>query len=169
MESIIIDSKTGISGAGISPTPVNHFLNVSENIIPYNVGRKHRHIAEVEDLIAVEFGRCPDLIFTPQIIPVSRGILSVIYMKLKEWEDADRVKKIYEDFYRAEPFVRLVPKASLHNVQNTNFCELTIDGVKESKTLIVIAAIDNLVKGASGQAVQNMNIMSGFGETEALL
>jgi N-acetyl-gamma-glutamyl-phosphate reductase len=169
VESIIIDSKTGISGAGINPTPVNHFLNVSENVIPYNVGRKHRHLAEIEDLISREFKKIPDIIFTPQIAAVSRGMLSVIYMRLKKWVDIDKVKKIYADFYKGEPFVRFIDKASLHNVQNTNYCELCIDGVKESKTLIIISTIDNLVKGASGQAVQNMNIMFGFDEKEGLL
>lgn len=168
VESIIIDAKTGISGAGITPTPLNHYLNVSENVIPYNIGRKHRHLGEIEDVLSREFGIKPPIIFTPQITAMSRGMLSVIYIKVKKWEDAGAVGKMYADFYKNEPFVRVVGMPGLHNVQNTNFCEICVDGVKESGTLIIISAIDNLVKGASGQAVQNMNIMFGFDEKEGL-
>jgi N-acetyl-gamma-glutamyl-phosphate reductase len=169
VESMIVDSKTSVSGAGITPTPVNHYLNVNENVIPYNIGRKHRHLGEIEDVLKIEFGRTPGIIFTPQITPMQRGMLSVIYLNMKEWIEPEAAKKAYREYYRSEPFVRVVDKAGLHNVQNTNFCEISIDGVKESNTLIVISAIDNLVKGASGQAVQNMNIMFGFGEKEGLL
>jgi len=169
VESLIIDAKTSVSGAGITPTPVNHYLNVNENVIPYNVGRKHRHLGEIEDVIANEFGKVPGIIFTPQITPMQRGMLSVIYLKMKKWIEPEAASQLYTDFYRLEPFVRIVDKVGLHNVQNTNFCEICIDGVKESNTLIVMSAIDNLVKGASGQAVQNMNIMFGFDEKEALL
>jgi N-acetyl-gamma-glutamyl-phosphate reductase len=169
VESMIVDSKTSVSGAGINPTPVNHYLNVNENVIPYNIGRKHRHLGEIEDLLSEEFKEKPGIIFTPQITPMSRGMLSVIYLKMKKWIEPEKARKIYEDFYKGEPFVRVVDKAGLHNVQNTNLCEISIDGVKESGTLIVISVIDNLVKGASGQAVQNMNIMFGFDEKEGLL
>jgi N-acetyl-gamma-glutamyl-phosphate reductase len=169
VESIIIDAKTGISGAGISPTPFNHYLNVSENVLPYNVGRKHRHLGEIEDLMSREFKKVPPIIFTPQVTAMARGMLSVIYLKVKKWSDPDGVREMYEKFYKAEPFVRVVDRADIHNVQNTNFCEICVDGVKESRTLIIMSAIDNLVKGASGQAVQNMNIMCGFAETEGLL
>ncbi len=168
VESIIIDAKSSVSGAGITPAPTNHYLYVNENVVPYKVGRKHRHLAEVEDVIFREFKNKPDIIFTPQVVPISSGILSCIYIKLKTWKDIDSVKKIYTDYYKDEPFVRMVDSASVHNVQNTNFCEICIDGVKESKTLIVITTIDNLVKGASGQAVQNMNIMFGMDEKEGL-
>jgi len=168
VQSIIVDSKSSVSGAGITPAPGNHYLYVNENVTPYKVGRKHRHLAEVEDVIYREFTGKPDIIFTPQVVPMQSGILSCIYMKLKTWQDADSVKKMYADFYKNEPFVRMTDAANVHNVQGTNFCEIYVDGVKESNTLIVITTIDNLVKGASGQAVQNMNIMFGIDEKEGL-
>jgi N-acetyl-gamma-glutamyl-phosphate reductase len=169
VESIIIDAKSGISGAGINPTPFNNYMNVSENVIPYNIGRKHRHLGEIEDVLKRAFKANPDIIFTPQITAMARGMLSVIYMKVKKWQDPADVKGMYAEFYKDEPFVRVVDKAGIHNVRNTNFCEICVDGVKESRTLIIISVIDNLVKGASGQAVQNMNIMFGFDEKEGLL
>lgn len=168
IESIIIDAKTGISGAGISPTPTSHYLNVNENVIPYNIGKKHRHLGEIEDVVFNCFKKKPDIIFTPQIVALNRGILSVIYIKLKEWININIVNKMYKNFYSKEPFVRFSNAPNLHNVQNTNYCDIYIDGIAQSKMLIIITAIDNLTKGASGQAVQNMNIMYGFSEIEGL-
>ncbi len=167
-ENIIIDAKTGISGAGISPTPMSHYLNVNENVIPYNIGKKHRHLGEIEDVIFNSLKKKTDIIFTPQVVSLNRGILSVNYIKLRKWISIKEVKQLYENFYKKAPFIRFTENADLHNVQNTNYCDIYIDGVAESKTLIVITAIDNLTKGASGQAVQNMNIMYGFEETEGL-
>jgi N-acetyl-gamma-glutamyl-phosphate reductase len=168
IEDIIIDAKTGVSGAGITPTPTTHYLNVNENVVAYNIGKKHRHLGEIEDVIFNSLKKKPDIIFTPQIVSLDRGILSVIYIKLKKWEDINAVKKMYNNFYEKEPFIRFTEAPNLHNVQNTNYCDIFIDGVKESKTLIIITAIDNLTKGASGQAVQNMNIMYGIDETVGL-
>lgn len=168
IDSIIVDAKTGISGAGISFTPVTHYLNVNENVIPYNIGKKHRHLGEIEDVIFNLLKKKPAIIFTPQIVSLNRGILSVNYIKLKNWIEIETVKKEYKKFYEQKPFIRFTDKPDLHNVQNTNYCDIYIDGVPESKTLIIITAIDNLTKGASGQAVQNMNIMYGFDETEGL-
>lgn len=168
IENIIIDAKTGISGAGITPTPTTHYLNVNENVLPYNIGKKHRHLGEIEDVIYNSLKKKPDIIFTPQIVSLSRGILSVCYIRLKKLVHIEYVKKMYSDFYNAEPFIRFTDSPDLHNVQNTNYCEIYIDAVAESKTIIIITAIDNLTKGASGQAVQNMNIMYGIEETEGL-
>ncbi len=168
IDSIIVDAKTGISGAGISSTPTTHYLNVNENVLPYNIGKKHRHLGEIEDVIYNSLKKKPDIIFTPQIVSLNRGILSVNYIKMKKWVDLETIKKTYMDFYNNELFIRFTDTPDLHNVQNTNYCDIYIDGVSESKTLIIITALDNLTKGASGQAVQNMNIMYGFTETEGL-
>lgn len=169
VEDIIVDSKTGISGAGSKPTTTNTYMNINENIIPYNFGRRHRHIGEIEDVIRHKFGKKLNIILTPQLASLDRGIVQTIYIKLKKWAGLEKVKKAYADFYSGEPFIRMVDSINLHAVQHTNFCDILVDGVKENKTLIVMTAIDNLVKGASGQAVQNMNIMFGFDEREGLL
>ncbi len=166
---IIVDAKTGISGAGIAPTYENQYININENIIPYNIGRKHRHIGEIEDVIFNKYKKKINIIFTPQIISLDRGILSVIYIKLKKWIELEKLKKIYLNFYKNENFVRMVDGVNLHQVQHTNFCDIAIDGVRKKNFVIVITAIDNLGKGASGQAVQNMNILYGFNETEGLI
>ncbi|MEI7641136.1 MAG: N-acetyl-gamma-glutamyl-phosphate reductase [bacterium] len=168
IESMIVDSKTGISGAGAKPTHLNMYVNVSENIIPYNVGRKHRHIGEVEDFVHHKFGEKLNFVFTPQIVPLDRGMLSVIYIRVKKWLDPEAVKKAFVKFYEGEPFVRIADMISVHDVRNTNYCDIAIGGVKENKTLIITTAIDNLIKGASGQAVQNMNIMFNVDEREGL-
>mgnify|MGYP000368557159 CR=1 FL=1 len=168
IDSIIVDSKTGISGAGLSPTPTTHYMQVNENVMAYNIGKKHRHLAEIEDVIFNDLEKKVDIIFTPQIVPLSRGIISMIYIKMKRWIDIKDVKELFKEFYNNEPFIRFTDNPDLHNVQNTNYCDIYIDGIKESKTLIIITAIDNLTKGASGQAVQNMNIMYGINETEGL-
>ncbi len=169
VEDIIVDAKTGISGAGAIPTFENQYINVNENIIPYKIGRKHRHIGEIEDVIFNKYKKKINIIFTPQITSLDRGILSVIYIKLKKWIELEKLKKFYLDFYKNEPFVRIVDDVNLHQVQYTNFCDIAIDGVREKKIAIVMTAIDNLVKGASGQAIQNMNILSGLKETEGLI
>ncbi|MCX8092711.1 MAG: N-acetyl-gamma-glutamyl-phosphate reductase [Candidatus Goldbacteria bacterium] len=168
VDNIIIDAKTGISGAGITPTPTTHYLNVNENVIPYNIGKKHRHLGEIEDVIFNSLKKSPDIIFTPQIVSMDRGILSVLYIKMKKWIDINSIKDMYKSFYDKKPFIRFTDAPNLHNVQYTNYCDIFIDGVAESKILIIITTIDNLIKGASGQAVQNMNIMCGFDETEGL-
>jgi N-acetyl-gamma-glutamyl-phosphate reductase len=166
---IIADSKTGISGAGAKPSDTNTYMNINENIIPYNFGRRHRHIGEIEDVIKSKYGKKINMIMTPQLTSLDRGILVTLYIKLKKWVPVDKAKKVYADFYAGEPFIRLVDSISLHPVQHTNFCDILVDGVEENKTLIVITAIDNMMKGASGQAVQNMNIMFGFDEKEGLI
>lgn len=169
VEDIIIDAKTGISGAGIFPTFQNQYININENIIPYNIGRKHRHIGEIEDVVFNKYKKKINIIFTPQITSLDRGILSVIYIKLKKWQKIDKIKKLYVDFYKNEPFVRVVNNINLHQVQLTNFCDIAIEGIKERNMVIIITAIDNLLKGASGQAVQNMNILFDFDEKAGLI
>ena len=167
-QDIIVDSKSGISGAGAEPTNKNRFINVNENVIPYNTGRKHRHLGEIEYVLKAKTGKKAEMIFTPQLVALDRGIVSVMYVKLKKAISLEKAKAIYAGFYKHEPFVRLVDSIDLHAVQNTNYCDIFIDVVKEKKTLMVISALDNMVKGASGQAVQNMNIMFNLDETTGL-
>ena len=169
VESVICDAKTGISGAGIKPTPASAYINVNENVIPYNAGRKHRHVPEIEEALFFETGKKIKIILTPQITSMDRGMVGVCYIKLKKTADLKRVRSVYEKAYGGEKFIRLVESINLRSVQNTNFCDINIEPVKELNMLIVISALDNLGKGASWQAVQNMNIMFGFDEAEGLL
>ncbi len=169
--TIIVDSKSGVSGAGRKPTLTVHFVEVNENLSPYNIGRVHRHLSEMEQELK-EIRETASLIFSPHLLPVSRGILSTMYVRLKEgWDDAS-LRAIYADAYRAEPFVRVLPSgqtATLAHSVNTNYCTISLHYIAEVEQAIICASIDNLIKGASGQAVQNMNLMFGCPETTGLL
>ncbi len=168
ISDIIADSKSGVSGSGIKPTPKNIFLNVNENIYPYNTGRSHRHVPEVEEALYLKLKKKAKIFFTPQVIAAERGILSNIYIKTKKKVDPADAKKVYQDFYKNEPFIRVVDSVSLHQVQKNNFCDIAVSGVKEMNILLISTVLDNMVKGASGQAVQNMNLMFGLNEQEGL-
>ena len=170
--SIIADSKSGVSGAGRAPKQNTHFVEVIDNFSPYNIGRKHRHLPEMEQGIA-SFSQntdTPPLIFSPHLLPVPRGILSTIYVTLDGQPDEAQLRELYAQAYTNEPFVHVLPAgqlASLAHVTHTNRCAigLTVAG----NTLILTSAIDNLVKGAAGQAVQNMNVMFGIEEAKGLI
>jgi N-acetyl-gamma-glutamyl-phosphate reductase len=167
--TIIADSKSGVSGAGRAPRQHTHFVEVSGNFSPYSIGHAHRHLPEMEQGFRFWNDAPPKLIFSPHLLPVPRGILSTIYVPLaKEWSE-DELRLLYS-VYDDEPFVRLLPSgelATLAHVNYTNQCAigLTLAG----NTLILTSAIDNLVKGAAGQAVQNMNVMFGIEETAGLV
>jgi len=159
---IIADSKSGVSGAGKSPSERTHFGSVHENFLAYAVGR-HRHAPE----IAQELGR--EVVFTPHLLPVFRGILSTIYVQPAAGVGAAELRACLRDRYASEPFVQVLENGTpeLKDVQRSNRCAIA---VADSGPLCVItSAIDNLVKGAAGQALQNMNLMLGQTETEALL
>ena len=161
--NIIFDCKSGYSGAGIKPTYVNQKENYSDNVIPYNI-TKHRHKYEIEQFIKTK------LSFTPHVVPVFRGLMCTMHVLLKKKMSGDKVKKMYGEFYKKEPFVKITDKIpELHDAQNTNYCCLGGFEIDENNQLVVVSVIDNLLKGASGQAVQNMNIMFGFDEREGLL
>ncbi len=169
--TIIVDSKSGVSGAGRKPTLTTHFVEVNENLSPYSIGRSHRHLSEMEQEVqALRSGTA--LIFSPHLLPVSRGILSTMYVRLNDqWNEAS-LRDLYGEAFRGEPFVRVLPPgqiATLAHSVYTNYCTLSIHGVPELQQAIICASIDNLIKGASGQAVQNMNLMFGCPETTALL
>jgi N-acetyl-gamma-glutamyl-phosphate reductase len=167
--TIIVDSKSGVSGAGRAPKQATHFVEVANNLSPYAIGRAHRHLPEMEQALAWWSQTPPTLIFSPHLLPVPRGILSTIYFPLADGWDEAAIRALYSDTLAGEPFVHLLPAGqltSLAHVNYTNRCvfSLTLTG----KILILISAIDNLIKGAAGQAVQNMNVMFGLEETAGL-
>jgi N-acetyl-gamma-glutamyl-phosphate reductase len=169
--SPIIDAKSGISGAGKTPSFKNLYCEVSENMMPYSVG-SHNHIPEIEQTLADASGDKTDIIFTPYLIPVDRGILCTAYMDLKdEFYDERKIRELYEDFYKDEPFVKLLEHGvypNIKSVRGSNRCDIGIYFDKKTKKAVIFSAIDNLVKGAAGQAIQNMNLMFGFDEKEGL-
>ena len=135
------------------------------------MGGKHRHIPEIEQELSNMFGKPVTITFTPQIIPMERGMLSCIYMDLEKKVSVSEIIEVYKKFYKDKHFVRVLEEGklpSIRNVVDTNFLEIGIAIDERTNKLIVISAQDNLVKGASGQAVQNMNIMFGLSETEGL-
>jgi len=164
VERIIFDSKTGISGAGASPTDNSHYPNMAENVIPYKL-IDHRHLEEMRGAL-----KGAKISFTPHIIPAIRGILTTAHIILKKSIKLEEIIEIYDEYYKKEPFIRVfndIP--SLSYVRGTNFCDIGGFALEiENDRLVVISAIDNLVKGAAGQAVQNMNIMFGLDEKTGL-
>ncbi|MCI0477058.1 MAG: N-acetyl-gamma-glutamyl-phosphate reductase [Anaerolineales bacterium] len=169
--TIIVDSKSGVSGAGRKPTLTVHFCEVNENLAPYNIGRVHRHLSEMEQELQA-INAHASLIFSPHLLPVTRGILSTMYVRLNDRWDENRLRDLYVETYRAEPFVKILPSgqiATLAHSVNTNFCTISIHYVADVQQAIICASIDNLIKGASGQAVQNMNVMFGLEETTGLI
>jgi N-acetyl-gamma-glutamyl-phosphate reductase len=166
-KGIVIDSKSGVSGGGREPKPTFHFPECNESVSAYGVGT-HRHMPEIDQVLTDVADADVKVVFTPHLIPMDRGILSTCYAEpTGEFNEAS-LPGVFEEFYRGEPFVRvskLLP-ATKH-VAGTNFCDITVRCVRGR--VVVISAIDNLVKGASGAAVQNFNLMHGFAETMALL
>lgn len=171
LATIIADSKSGVSGAGRGAKVDSLYCEVNEGFRAYGVGGTHRHIPEIEQELALISGKKLAITFTPHLVPMDRGILSTIYLQpLKAMTTAELVK-IFEDFYRGEPFVRVLPEGKFPStayVRGSNFCDIGVTVDQRTGRVIVVSAIDNLVKGASGQAVQNMNIMNGFPENLAL-
>jgi N-acetyl-gamma-glutamyl-phosphate reductase len=169
-EGIIIDSKSGVSGAGRELSLDTHFCEVNEGFKAYKV-LEHRHGPEIEQELSTVAGHPLSVIFTPHLVPMNRGILTTIYCELPREETTEAVQKLFEDFYRGEPFVRVCPVGKFPNtvdVRGSNFCDIALKVDQQKKRLIAISAIDNLMRGASGQAIQNMNIMCGFPEKMGL-
>jgi N-acetyl-gamma-glutamyl-phosphate reductase len=168
--SIIIDSKSGVSGAGRSPSLANHYPEVNEGLMAYKIGT-HRHTPEIEQELSALAGIKITVSFTPHLIPMNRGILTTIYAATQKEADTAQTQELYQKFYRDEPFVRLLPSGQFPNVRNqrgSNFCDIGVYADPRTDRIVVVTAIDNLVKGAAGQAIQNMNLVAGFGETEGL-
>jgi N-acetyl-gamma-glutamyl-phosphate reductase len=164
---IIIDAKSGVSGAGRSPKLTTLYPECNESISAYSVGR-HRHTPEIEQILTFSTGRDVQVIFTPHLVPMDRGILCTIYATPTKDATEDQLLDAMREFYTDKPFVRIVEHLpATKDVSGTNFCDITVRLVKGR--LIVFSCTDNLIKGASGVAVQNFNLMHGFDETTALL
>lgn len=166
LDSLIIDSKSGTSGAGRGAKLGSLYCEVNEGFKAYGVG-SHRHTPEIEQTISLLAKKPVQVNFTPHLLPVSRGILSTMYASLKLKMKTPELIKIYQQAYQEEMFVRVMPGGELPNiahVRGTNFCDVGVVCDERTGRVIVISAIDNLVKGAAGQAVQNMNLLCAFPE-----
>lgn len=167
---VLIDAKSGVTGAGRSSAVELSFGEVNENLKAYHVG-VHRHTPEIEQELSRIAKKPVTVLFTPHLVPMSRGILSTIYVELKKSLGEEKLAKIYKDFYRQDPFIRILPSGSFpqtKEVRGSNDCAIGFRQDTRVGRLVVITAIDNLVKGAAGQAVQNMNLMYGWPEVEGL-
>ncbi len=167
--SIIIDAKSGVSGAGRAAKAATHFVKVSNNLAPYAIGRAHRHLPEIEQVIGWWHDSPPPVIFSPHLLPVPRGILANVYVQLNGGMDETAVRALYETAYADEQFVHVLPAgelATLAHAVYSNNCVISL--TMAGDMLIITSATDNLLKGASGQAVQNMNVMFGEKENEGL-
>ncbi|MDR2048229.1 MAG: N-acetyl-gamma-glutamyl-phosphate reductase [Treponema sp.] len=182
---IIADAISGVTGAGREPGRAYHFPECSDSVSPYKVG-SHRHTPEISRNFSLIAGTPTPVVFTPHLGPFNRGILATVYMALESPPDAvseapgpaaglsaaeEEARRRYADFYRNEGFVRILPAglcAATNRVRQSNYCDISVHLDHEGRTLIAVSAIDNMVKGAAGQAVQNMNIIAGFDERSGL-
>lgn len=168
--SIIVDSKSGVTGAGRSPSLDYHFSEVNEGLKAYKVG-EHRHMPEIEEALSNYTGLNVNVLFTPHLIPMDRGILSTIYVNLNSKTTTKKLIDLYQKHYKNERFVRICDEKvypSTNQVRGSNYCDIGIKVNSSNNTAVIVSVIDNLVKGASGQAVQNMNVMLGFDEEMGL-
>ena len=170
LDTLIADAKSGVSGAGRSPSLTTLFCEVHESFKAYKVA-EHRHNPEMEEVLSREAGKPVNLTFIPHLVPMSRGMLTTIYARMAKKVTVEDLQECLESFYTGKHFVRLTAYGNspdtLH-VRGTNYCDIGFKFDKRNKRLILISAIDNLGKGAAGQAVQNMNIMLGLDETLGL-
>jgi N-acetyl-gamma-glutamyl-phosphate reductase len=168
-KGIAVSSLSGVSGAGKSASVDMSFAEVNESVRAYKVG-VHQHLPEIRTVLKTLSGTIPSLSFVPHLLPITRGIYTSIYANLAKSVNEDAIYSIYEKYYGSTPFVRCSASAipEIKNVNYTNYIDIGFRINQEEKQIVVLSAIDNLIKGASGQAVQNMNIMFGFNETEGL-
>ena len=170
IDPIVIDSKSGVTGAGRAPKEEILFTEVSEGINAYGIGH-HRHAPEIDQGLSKAAGKPVTVTFTPHLVPMNRGILSTIYVRPTGGRGADGLRAILAKRYAVEPFVRVVPEGvvpATRHVRGSNHCLIGVFKDRQPDRAIIVSAEDNLVKGASGQAVQNMNLVCGFPETTAL-
>jgi N-acetyl-gamma-glutamyl-phosphate reductase len=166
-KGIISDSKSGVSGAGKEATARTHFVSVADNLSAYSVFG-HRHVGEILEQLKLNDG---ELIFTPHLLPIPRGILSTIYVHLEREMKPVEVESCFKDFYTGKRWVRVFATPKLPQIQfslHTNYCDLGFCLAEDGRRLVLVSCVDNLLKGAAGQAVQNMNLMYGFKEEEGL-
>jgi len=163
---IVCDSKSGVSGAGKQPTATTHFVEVADNLSAYGVFT-HRHLGEILEQLNLQD---EELTFTPHLLPIPRGILSTIYVRLEQAMTPEEIESTYSKFYAGRPWVRIFG-AKLPQIRYslyTNYCDVGFNLSPDGKRLVAVSCLDNLMKGAAGQAVQNMNVMFGFDEREGL-
>lgn len=165
-DGIVIDSKSGVTGAGRGLADNTHYPNCNEAFSPYKVAA-HRHTPEIEQTLSKLAGKKVNVTFVPHLLPVNRGIISTIYASLSSVVGAEELHKLYSDFYAREKFVRVLPlgkAANLRDVKFSNYCDISVHADEHTGRAIIVSAIDNMVKGAAGQAIQNMNIMFSLKE-----
>lgn len=170
MDQIIIDSKSGVTGAGRGLSQKTHYPDCNEAFSPYKVA-EHRHTPEIEQTLTGLAGEQARITFVPHLLPVNRGIVSTIYAPLKEELTAEKLHQLYTECYQNEEFVRVMPlgeTANLKNVTFSNNCDISLHLDQRTNRLIVVSTIDNMVKGAAGQAIQNMNLICGLPENTGL-
>jgi N-acetyl-gamma-glutamyl-phosphate reductase len=163
---IVADSKSGVSGAGKTPSAKTHYMYAADNLSAYGVFN-HRHTGELLEQIGLG---ATQITFTPHLLPIPRGILSTLYIRFREPQTRATVAKTYHDFFAGSPMVRLYDKAlpQIQNSVHTNYADIGFQIANDSRRAVIVSCLDNLLKGASGQAVQNMNLMLGYGEAEGL-
>jgi len=169
-ENIIIDSKSGVSGAGRDVVLGSLFCEVNEGVKAYNIF-KHRHLPEIEQELSQLVRKKITVTFIPHLIPMDRGILTTLYVNFSKEVKTEDVLNAFQESYKKEPFVRIYPRGKVPNtkdVRGSNYCDIGVEVNEADGRAVIITAIDNLVKGASGEAVQNMNIMLGYPETMGL-
>ncbi|MDP1852726.1 MAG: N-acetyl-gamma-glutamyl-phosphate reductase [Candidatus Omnitrophota bacterium] len=171
--SIVIDAKSGLSGAGRKSVEAGLSEDLKDNFRPYKVNY-HQHMPEINQELSKFSGRKISVNFVPHLLPIFRGLLATIYVKTASERavSEERIRQLYKNFYRNEVFVRIADEGRIPQVKDvsgTNFCDIGIFYHKKNKMLVIVSAIDNLLKGAAGQAVQNMNLMYGFKETDGLI
>lgn len=167
---IVVDSKSGTTGAGRKPTQTTHFPDCNEAFSAYKVA-SHRHTPEIEQTLSKLAGQAATVTFVPHLLPVNRGILSTIYARLSKGVTPDQVRQAYEQAYAYEPFVRVLApgkEVNIRNVRCSNYCDIQVYTDVHTGLLVVTSVIDNMVKGAAGQAIQNMNLLFGLEETAGL-
>ena len=170
LSQIVIDAKSGASGAGRDSSLATLYCEVNEGLKAYKI-LDHRHCPEIEQELTCLAGESVRVIFVPHLIPMDRGILTTMYVAMKRKMNTERLLAMYSEHYREEFFVRICPQGVYPNVldvRGSNFCDIGVKVTDDGKRAVIVSAIDNLVKGASGQAVQNMNLMCGFPEEEGL-
>jgi N-acetyl-gamma-glutamyl-phosphate reductase len=164
---IICDSKSGVSGAGKQPTQKTHFVEVAENLSAYSVFN-HRHTEEILEQLRLS---TEHLTFTPHLLPIPRGILSTIYVRLKSPAEPQEIEGCMKAFYVESPWARVFPAGKLPQIQyslHSNYCDIGFALAPDRRRMVIVSCLDNLMKGAAGQAVQNMNVMFGWSEEEGL-
>ncbi|SCH44028.1 N-acetyl-gamma-glutamyl-phosphate reductase [uncultured Ruminococcus sp.] len=170
LNTLVIDSKSGVTGAGRGLSQTTHYPDCNEAFSPYKTA-VHRHTPEIEQTLSELSGEPVRVTFVPHLLPVNRGIVSTMYVTLKEGASKETVRALYESAYQNEKFVRVLPDgdtANLKHVKFSNYCDISLHFDSRTNRLIVVSTIDNMVKGAAGQAVQNMNLLCGFEEDAGL-